>query len=206
VKFEILFRKLDLTFLKKYFTVYNELSVFLTGMSLILLLLFNHAFQSLMTSHFIKEINIYKFLFIILIIVYLGISFRHVFIKKEKTKAEKVRMLALVMLCNIASSGAVGIHVIKHSFMSSLLIFPILNLLNGFIVFSLWIGEEIDDSYIKNYDVDKEFLVGSFILLLIIFTLCQLVFKLHWSFIFSICIAFAVNIGGVVEKFESKNL
>jgi hypothetical protein len=178
--------------------IYSEVALFLISLLFILLLISDRELQSLLGQIFLffsTELSgtsspaiIYLIPYMLLLFIGILLSIFHVASSRKKSEFEKKIMMGCMGLINGITGIYAGIHLLKIS-SGLLLIFPILNVIYGFVNFTqLWMSENIEDRNATH----KEIRVGLFFICLL-FLLFRLIFYLEWSITLSICTIYAIN-------------
>lgn len=178
--------------------VYSEVALFLISLVFILLLISDRELQSLLRQIFrffstkfsgaSSPAIIYLIPYMLLLFIGILLSIFHVASSRKKSEFEKKIMMGCMGLINGITGIYAGIHLLKIS-SGLLLIFPIFNVIYGFINFAqLWMSENIED---RNATA-REIRMGLFLTCLLFF-LFRLIFHLDWSITLSICTIFAIN-------------
>jgi hypothetical protein len=180
---------------------YDELSLFLMAATFILLGATNDTMQKQIYKGItaVDDLRVY-FLFAI----FLGgivLSLYHVFTTREKTKFEKMVMLFFAVAANAGTGIISGWYVLKNSDVHNWqLVFPIWNIINGVLLLLMLRLKIIDEECISDRDANATEVVISMAAVLIIFALCNYVFKLHWAITFSICIVYTTSFDRALQN------
>lgn len=178
---------------------YDELSIFLLAATFLLIYLMNGVMR--------KEINAFirwfddprVFFYIFLFVMALGLCLYHVFTPKEKTQPEKTVMLAFAVVTN----GCISLVAAKYTIEQSagwLLVFPAWNAINSVLLLLMWRFKIIDEECISDRDANTTEAIIGLTAVLIIFILCNYVFKLYWAITFSICIIYATSFDKALQS------
>jgi hypothetical protein len=191
-----------------YIPTYDEQSLFLIAITLLLIMLFNENIKSellLLLNRRIKfdEItsSIHQVIFVMgpfivclfaIILPGFLLSFYHVFTKRQKSRIEKHLMLLFAVLTNAIIGIAAGIYIVRQCPVW-LLIFPIWNIINCIFILIMLDARIINETCIIERKTTLSRVAIGLISTIIIFALCNYVFKLYWAVTFSICTIYATN-------------
>jgi DNA-directed RNA polymerase subunit RPC12/RpoP len=181
--------------------VYDELSLFLMATTLILLYFVNTTMR-VQIYNWISEYGS-EWVYIIGIIFLCGLylSVYHVFTTREKSEPEKWGMLIFAVLTNAVTGIVAGLYVLKNDNVRNWqLVFPIWNILNGILLLLMLRFKIIDEECISDRDASATEVVIGLAAVLIIFALCNYVFKLYWAITFSICIIYATSFDKALQS------
>lgn len=178
--------------------VYSEVAMFLISLVFILLLISDRELQSLLGQIFrffstkvsgaSSPVIIYLIPYMLLLVIGIFLSIFHVVSSRKKSEFEKKIMMGCMGLINGITGIYAGIHLLKIS-SGLLLIFPLLNVIYGFVnLTQIYMSENIEDRNANH----KEIRVGFFFTCLF-FLLFRLIFHLEWSITLSICTIYAIN-------------
>ena len=178
---------------------YDELSLFVMGYICILILAVNanitvstfkdFSFSGPGTSFFI--VLFLPLLFGMLLCLY------HAFTNRKKTRIEKKIMLLFAAVINGFSGIWGGTYILTHT-KGFIAVFPIWNIISGFILLNFLKEDRFSDSYIEDDCISdenvspSEIIVGA-VIITVIFYVCYCMFDLNWAATFSICIAWATS-------------
>jgi len=180
---------------------YDELSLFLMAAMFILL----GATNNTMREQIYKEITaIDDIRDYFLAVIFLGgivLSLYHVFTTREKTKFEKMIMLLFAVLANAGTGIISGWYVIKNSEVHNWqLVFPIWNIANGVLLLLMLRLKVIDEKCISDREAAPVQIILGLAAVLVIFILCNYVFKLYWAITFSICIVYTTSFDRALQN------
>jgi hypothetical protein len=181
--------------------VYDELSLFLMAATFILLSATNATMQEQLYKRItaINDLRVY-----LLSVIFLGgvvLSLYHVFTTREKTNYEKVVMLFFAVAANASTGIISGWYVLKNSDVNDWqLVFPVWNIINGVILLLMLRLKIIDEECISDRDANATEVVISMVAVLIIFAICNYVFKLYWAITFSICIIYTTSFDRALQS------
>jgi hypothetical protein len=191
-----------------YIPTYDEQSLFLIAITLLLIMLFNkpikselllllnrHTKNDVITSS-INQILLFlaTLLFYLFVIILPGffLSFYHVFTKRQKTRFEKHLMLLFAVITNALIGIIAGFYIVRQCPLW-LLIFPILNIINCIFMLIMLDAGVLNETCIIERKTTIARVITGLITSIIIFALCNYIFKLYWAVTFSICIIYATN-------------
>jgi hypothetical protein len=174
--------------------VYNELSTYLTALTCIVIFFTYPDFRlylSGMKNNFSTSEDIVTFYALGLIaLVGFILSIIHVFVKRDKSLFEKFCMGVFAIGANALASIEAGIETI-NSGGSILVIFPIWNIVIG-IIMIIQIRYGIFEVTDENASLQE--VSGASVILLLIFALVSITFRLSWAMTFSICMFYSSSI------------
>lgn len=126
-------------------------------------------------------------------------SLYYVFTPKKTPKFAKTMMLFFAIYTNFFVGLYSGFYLLKTT-TGLLIIFPLLNILQSFLIIILWDIDVIDEGSILDTQLKRMEILTSFILLLILFFLFQYVFQMYWALTFSICLDYISILSNFVQK------
>ncbi|MGV8171137.1 MAG: hypothetical protein ACP5OA_00415 [Candidatus Woesearchaeota archaeon] len=183
---------------------YRELELALLSFSFIILCLINLNWLLHDFKYGIQNYGYYIYLLIGAVI-----SIYHIFIRRKKKRFEKFIMIHFAIYACALGGIFSGIYIIEHHSLSPLLIFPLINIAQGYILLlSLSDGSESSDYYnisIRNIDSrndNPKYLIISLPIILLIILLGQYVLKLHPIVMFSILITYSVVISNFLRELK----
>lgn len=142
--------------------------------------------------HYLRQ---FYFLFLFFIIT---LPFQ-VFFKSNASFAKKV-ILFFAVLINALTGIIAGVHAVRNTSVSNwLLIFPIWNIINCFLLLLMLFFNLIDEDCISERKATPFRIIFGLVSILIIFTLCNYVFKMHWAITFSICIVYTTSFDRAIQ-------
>ncbi len=118
------------------------------------------------------------------------------------TDLKKEIMLFLAVLINAGIGIIAGIYVIGNTTTASnwLLVFPIWNITNGFLILIMFYMKVIDEDCIIDRKITPlRFFLG-LIAVVAIFLLCNYTFKLYWAITFSICTVYTTSFDRALQS------
>lgn len=182
---------------------YDELTLFSISYICLLLLISNIDSLSLDLSDRSVADNGADFVVLVIFFVILisgfFLSFYHAFSEREKTLIEKKLMLFYAAI----TCGFSGIWGGTYMFLNSkniLLIFPIWNIISGWILVSSLRGASLTEDNVSDENVHLGQVLLSTSMITCIFFLCYFFFKLNWATTFSICLAWVTTLNGSANQ------
>jgi uncharacterized membrane protein HdeD (DUF308 family) len=165
---------------------FDETSMFLISLSFFLVIIFDNEVNSALYKVFFSGFNpAFLSLYMVFFLFLAGAiySFLHVFTKRRKTEFEKFSMVYFTAFANGASGIFAGLVMFKDS-PGILMIFPIWNMINGFIIilaYKLILYDE--DGDLDTNSNPLEIVIGS-IVVFVTFAICHFVFPCTGLFVF----------------------
>jgi hypothetical protein len=174
---------------------YDELSLFSMSYICILLLIVNISPSdwSIENVSFQPE-GVNLLIIIIPFLVGMGLCLYHAFTNRKKTNIEKKLMIFFAAIINGFSAIWAGTYILVHSQKWGLSIFPIWNIISGYILLTLLRSADFEEETISDQNVTLGQLGVGTLFVTGIFYLCYFVFNLNWAATFSICIAWSTNL------------
>ena len=198
-----------------FIPTYDEQSLFLIAVTLLLVVLSNehvkYVLHLLLNSHKKTEfftslthtviLGTAMFLFIPFVIILPGLflSLYHIFSKRKKSRTEKHLMMLFAVVTNAVIGIAAGAYVIRQCPVW-LLIFPVWNILNFIVILTMLDARVVNETCIIEDKTTLARVAVGLITTIVIFALCNYVFKLYWAVTFSICIIYTTNFEKVLLK------
>jgi hypothetical protein len=184
-----------------FIPTYDELSLFLMAITLILLFVANTSFQEQIHKWNGRFSDGRVFIAAVILLSGMGLSIYHVFTTREKTDIEKWIMLLFAVLTNAGTGIISGWYVLNSSRIQNWqIIFPLWNFINGVLLLLMLRFRIIDEECISDRDATaREVFLGLFAVI-VIFIFCNYVFKLHWAITFSICIIYATSFDKALQS------
>jgi hypothetical protein len=190
--------------LRPFIPTYDELSLFLMAVTLIVLYLANSHMRNQIENFFVKaaEINAWiLFVPLVLFLATLGLCIYHVFTTREKTVLEKRVMVGFAVLTNLVTGTIAAVYTLTNAVASDwLLVFPIWNIINGVLMLLMVSLGIIDEECISDRDATLVQIILGLVAVLIIFVFCNYVFKLYWAITFSICIIYTTSFDRALQN------
>ncbi len=184
-----------------FIPVYDELSLFLMAVTLILLYIVNTTMRVQIHNWIAEHSNTWVYIIGAIFLCGLYLSVYHVFTTREKTEVEKWGMLIFAVSANAVTGIVAGLYVLKNDNVRDWqLVFPIWNIINGALLLLMLRLKIIDEECISDRDANTTEVVIGIAAVLIIFALCNYVFKLYWAITFSICIIYASSFDRALQS------
>jgi hypothetical protein len=169
---------------------YDKLSLFLMAVTLILLYLANGQTES----------TTYRTIFS-LVLIFLVVLFSQLSTSRKTSDFKKWIMLGFAVLANAGTGIIAGLYVISNVAAPNwLLVFPIWNIINGVLMLLMVSLRVIDEECISERKATVVDIILGLAAVLVIFTLCNYVFKLHWAITFSICIVYTTSFDKALQN------
>jgi DNA-directed RNA polymerase subunit RPC12/RpoP len=185
-----------------FIPTYDESSLFLMAMTLILLYVGNSQMRGQINyflTH-VRDLSIFL-LVVFLLLAGLVLCLYHVFTRREKTRPEKVVMMLFAVLTNAGTGIISGWYVIKNTIAPNwLLVFPIWNMINGVFMLLMLRLKVIDEECISERKASLIQIILGLVAVLTIFIFCNYVFKLYWAITFSICIVYTTSFDRALQN------
>ena len=188
-------------FSKIFIPHYDELSLFSMSYVLVLLILVHKPPWNWTLANFkFKFDNIF---FLVLIFGFLSGMFLclfHAFSNRQKTLIEKKVMVFFAAILNGFSGIWAGTYILYNPVAWGLSLFPLCNIISGFILLALLRGGGIDEGCIDDDNVSVKRVLSIIIIVTGIFSICHFYFNLVWAINFSICMTWSTNINHVSDS------
>jgi DNA-directed RNA polymerase subunit RPC12/RpoP len=189
---------------RPFIPTYDELSLFLMAVTLIVLYLANSHMRNQIENFFVKaaEADAWPlFIPLVLFLATLGLCIYHVFTTREKTVFEKRVMVGFAVLTNLVTGTIAAVYTLTNAVASDwLLVFPIWNIINGVLILLMVSLGIIDEECISDRDATLVQIILGLVAVLIIFVFCNYVFKLYWAITFSICIIYTTSFDRALQN------
>jgi hypothetical protein len=180
---------------------YDELSLFLMAITFILLCVGNSQSRGWIRHFFSQVDDLRIYILVLLFLAGLGLSLYHVFTRREKTILEKRLMMLFAVLTNAGAGIISGWYVLKNSDVNDWqLVFPIWNVINGALLLLMLRFKIVDEECISDRDATPVQIFLGLTAVLVIFALCNYVFKLYWAITFSICIVYTTSFDKALQS------
>jgi DNA-directed RNA polymerase subunit RPC12/RpoP len=171
---------------------YDELSLFLMAVVFVVLYFTNNRLQDDIAA-FLMRLDVWRrFIYVALFMLGMFLCLYHVFTLRKKTEAEKGIMLVFAITVNAATGFIAGFYMLKEC-PGWLLLFPVWNIINSALIILMQYVDLFDESQISDRDATITQVIIGLAAILIIFFLCNNVFKLHWAITYSICIIYTTS-------------
>ena len=185
---------------------YDEIALFLMSFSFILLFITHEDLRAGALFMVFTESPLIGLLALFFFGQGIVFSLYHVFTSREKTWREIKYMLVSAVIINAAGGIATGMYFLEHPPHGLLILFPLWNIINGFLLLLLYRFDLLDDAIIVDDNAGRIEVVAGICVVLMTFAIGTFVFELYWAVIFSICMAYATNINALVRYFISENV
>jgi phosphatidylserine synthase len=174
------------------------------AVTLIVLYLANSHMRNQIENFFVKAAEINAWMLFVPLVLFLAIiclCIYHVFTTREKTVFEKRVMVGFAVLTNLATGTIAAVYTLTNAVASDwLLVFPIWNIINGVLMLLMVSLRVIDEECISERKATVVDIILGLAAVLVIFTLCNYVFKLHWAITFSICIVYTTSFDKALQN------
>jgi peptidoglycan/LPS O-acetylase OafA/YrhL len=182
---------------------YDKLSLFLMAVTFILLYATNIKMLS-QTRDLIHRFATdpeYQRLFNTILIYLAGFLFLVLIIPREKIDYKKWIMLGFAVLTNAGTGIIAGVYVIRNTAVINwLLVFPVWNIINGVLMLLMVSLRVIDEECISDRKATLVQIILGLTAVLVIFILCNYVFRLYWAITFSICIVYTTSFDRALQN------
>jgi len=180
---------------------YDELSLFTMSYIFILLVLVNNPPGTWNFSNI--SITVFHPGLILILSAFLGglvLCIYHAFSQRKKTSFEKKIMMFFAAIINGFTGIWGGTYILVHSNEWTLSVFPIWNIISGYILIGLLRTSNIEEECIADENVTIGQILLSSTIVTGIFYVCHYVFVLNWAMTFSISVAWATNLSSPVNS------
>ncbi|MBN1391550.1 MAG: hypothetical protein JW947_01970 [Sedimentisphaerales bacterium] len=179
---------------------YDKLSLLLTAVTLLLLLITNHNWIHPAGEN--NWIDSFKHIDYRLIVSFAPIIFIFIIgFLWQAAASPKTALLLFAVLTNVVVGFISGRYVIKNSDIHNWqLIFPVWNIINSVLLILMLRLKIIDEECISDRKATPVQIILGLIAVLIIFILCNYVFKLYWAITFSICIVYTTSFDRALQN------
>ena len=179
--------------------VYDEMSLFLMSVTLILLYAVNIPFREQIYNLVATSFNHRYFLYVIaaaaILISGMAVSIFNVFTSRDKTDTEKWIMLIFAVMTNAGIGILSGWYVLSSSRISNwLAVFPLWNIINGILLIVMLRLKIINEDCVSDRNASLKEVVIGLIAVFLIFLLCDHILKLHWAVTLSVCIIYTTSL------------
>jgi DNA-directed RNA polymerase subunit RPC12/RpoP len=170
---------------------YDELSVFLISISLILITISNSEMRAFLWGYILDD---WRNIILLLMIVFaLYVCLCQPFITRRKNIGEKYLMLFVAVFVNGGTGIIAGGYILDNS-ADWLAIFPLWNVINSLILLIMFRFAIIDERSISDRDTNAvEIIFGLMVIIAIIIT-CNFIYKLYWAVTLSLCVVYATSL------------
>jgi hypothetical protein len=115
-------------------------------------------------------------------------------------------MLFSAVIINAAGGIAAGMYFLEYPPHGLLILFPLWNIINGFLLLLMYRFDFMDDAIIVDDNAGPFEVVAGLCVVLMTFAIGTFVFELYWAVVFSMCMAYATNINALVKDLVSANV
>jgi len=182
---------------------YDKLSLFLMAVTFILLYATNIKMLS-QTRDLIHRFATdpkYQRLFNTILIYLAGFLFLVLIIPREKIDYKKWIMLGFAVLTNTGTGIIAGVYVIRNTAVINwLLVFPVWNIINSVLMLLMVSLRVIDEECISDRKATLVQIILGLTAVLVIFILCNYVFKMYWAITFSICMVYTTSFDRALQN------
>jgi MFS family permease len=181
--------------------VYDEVTLFAMSLTCILVLIVGLFSINKVQIDFSTVNPLKLFMGIFGVMVFLagiGFSIYHALVNEPKSLFEKYFMLFFAAIVSIFSGLAAGAYALKNA-TGWLVVFPILNIVNSLILYFLFRFHALNESNISDENASPIQIAVTAAIVIILFVICHFISKLVWIQTFSICVAYATNIGRRIQ-------
>lgn len=179
---------------------YDKLSILLMVVTLILLFVINIGMRDLI-HHMHTYWRIY---FLSSCMLCFGVCIYHAVISNIETVEEadykNKYMLFSAVLGNAAIGIIAGVYVLRNAVFNWLLVFPIWNIINSILLLLMFGFRIIDEDCISDRKATFFQIILGLIAVMVIFVLCNYIFKLYWAITFSICIVYTTSFDRALQN------
>jgi len=174
---------------------YDELSLFTMGFVCILLILASNPPHKWNIQNFTLSSDGFGSLLIFLpLLAGMCLCLFHAFSERKKSSFEKKLMIFFAAIINGFSGIWSGTYILVHSSGWGLSIFPIWNIISGYILLSMLRVSGIEEGCIGDENVPLVQALVGVIIIFGLFYICHIIFNLNWAATFSICIGWSTSI------------
>jgi DNA-directed RNA polymerase subunit RPC12/RpoP len=187
---------------------YDKLSLFLMAVTLILLYLANGQMRDWIRRdwtqdliYFIRTESITYRIIFSLVPIFLVVLFSQLSTSRKTIDFKKKVMLVFAVLTNAGTGIIAGIYLLRNtSVFNWLLVFPIWNIINGFLMLVMLRFGIINEECISDREATLVQIILGLAAVLVIFIVCNYVFKLYWAITFSICIVYTTSFDRALQN------
>ena len=183
---------------------YDELALFLTTLTILLLLFTDPILRKDIYVSLLK-LNIVILFFLSIFIYGMYLSIYYIFTMKKMSRTVKKILLLFAILLNLFIGISAGFHELTYT-KGIFIIFPIYNIISAYLLYVMFdrsIGI-ITESVISDVPIRRLDTIISSFLVFLIFLLSQYIFKNYWAITFSICLVYATSIDRFIKKLLSR--
>ncbi len=189
--------------------VYDKLSLLLMAVTLALLFITNSQSRIWIQKEdfaqdylfFVTNKSIVLRVIFGIVPIFLSALFGEISIRRKRVDFKKMIMLFFAVYTNAITAIVAGTYCLKNASVSNwLLAFPIWNIINGFLLLIMFRCGIINEDCIIERKVKLFEVILSMAAVLVIFVLCNYVFKLYWAITFSICIVYSTSFNKALQS------
>jgi hypothetical protein len=176
---------------------YSEISLYLTALTFVLLFLTNRDIGDILFDFCFDDLGGVVFFFVF----FMGLvsSFYFAVSDVVTPKFIKSSMLLFVISTNLGVAVYGGLYILEN-LEGFLIVFPVLNMINAFLMLLLLRMQVINEESISNENArPREILVGS-VSLVILFVFSQYLLRNFWAVTFSLCLTYSSMINDFVTR------
>lgn len=126
------------------------------------------------------------------------LSIYHAFTSRKKTDVEKILMLYFAVVLNASIGIMAGSRELEYTG-GWLVLFPIVNIVNGALLLILLRAQVINDDNISDENASPRQVALSGAVVIVLFAVCHYLFDLFWTQTFSICVVYSTNLNRGVQ-------
>jgi hypothetical protein len=179
---------------------YDEIVLFTMSFTCVLLLL-----TAVFSDH--QEIQLYlnresdpRIIAVIFVFIAgLVLSLYHAVVRRPKAQLEKSFMLFFAVVVNAFTGFMAGGYDLTRT-SGWLIIFPILNMINSVILLLMWRAGALDESSIIDRHAPRGQVVLAAAIIIMLYYICHVVYKLVWIQTLSICLVYSTNLIKLIES------
>ena len=182
---------------------YDEIALFAMSLtcSLLIIAVALSGDLSIQEIHIVPERDADPRIIAAILIFFSGLllSIYHAFTDRPKTLLEKSFMLFFAVLLNSFSGIMAGMYDL-HTASGWLVIFPLLNIINGVVLLFIFRMGILSEANISDRHASRNQFILTAAIVFILFAVCHYLFYLIWMQTLSICVAYATNLGRAVPS------
>ncbi len=171
---------------------FDELTMFATGYSLILLITSGIIKEWKTISFSIDGDNPFIYILVLMLFIGLFLTIYHAFSNREKTLLEKKAMVLFMGIIN-GATGIWGGYYILLIEKEVLIVFPILNFISGAVLLGGLRSGNINEDNIDDENASIKQVVLSTIIVSTVFVIFHFIFESHWLITLTACVSYATN-------------
>ncbi len=183
---------------------YDEMSLFVMSVAFLFIYFTNTEVQVQLYDRVLSAPIVLAALLLVFFAAGMALSLYHAFSKRRKTEPEKLLMLYFGIIANYAAGVAAAIHIFKAADNWLFFILPALNIVYAVVPVVMGGTTLIDDSYVRDDDATLPELATGLLFLAVLIAVCQYRHHLYWAITFSVCVAYATGLSGLVQRVTEK--